>query len=247
MLGQNLDIIKSRMEQDGLGDQFLRAKKLMKIGIRESKVHCTISRKLFEEILSRVGENDLHFWADCLYGCSVLTSFEDIVADSFFDTIIEITHIFGYPTIKEWTPLVALSMKHVGFKPFLENLLKDSVQIPDEITNLATFVQKMIKLSESPEPFSDLIAEVYLEFLDSIEKCELKTLQRLVEYFQVASLCKKLSRWLFTAVRVLKFIHKERQIEADILYSVLFIQYIELISFEEDFVIDIPTDIDYKM
>lgn len=222
MLSQNLDVIKVRIDQDGLGDLFLRAKKLMKLGIRESKSHCLISRKLFEEILSRVGENDLHFWADCLYGCSILTAFEDSVTESYFDTLFEIINIFGYPTIKEWTPLLALSLKHGGIKQFLDRLLKDAVHIPDEITNLAFFVQKMIKLSENEEPFRDLLAEVYLEFLDSIEKCELKTLQRFIEYIQFSSTCKKLSRWLFTTVRVLKFIHKERQIEADILYSVFY-------------------------
>lgn len=223
MLGQNLDIIKARVEQDGLGDQFLRAKKIMKVGIRESKTHCATSRKLYEEILARVGENDLHFWADCLYGCSILTTFEDSVSDNYFDTVLEIINIFGYPTIKEWTPLLALSLKHSGFKPFLDKLLKDAVHIPEEITNLAFFVQKIIKLNENEEPFRDLLAEVYLEFLDCIEKCEIKTLQKFVEYIQVSSICKKLSRWLFTTVRVLKFIHKERQSEADILYSVFFI------------------------
>ena len=35
-----------------------------------------------------------------------------------------------------------------------------------------------------------------------------------------------LSKWLFTAIRVLKFIHKNRQSEADSLYS-----YVDLIGF----------------
>lgn len=243
-----MDLIKLKIVQDGLGDQFLRAKKIMKIGIRESKNLCGTSRKIFEDILSRVGENDLHFWADCIYGLSVITCFEEPVADIFYDTLIEINNIFGYPTIKEWTPLLGLSMKHSGFKQFLDKFLKDQHHIPDELVNLAYFMQKVIRLNEASEPYnSEFLADVYLDFLDWIEKCELKTLQKLIEYIQVAPICKKLSRWLFTAVRVLKYIHKERQTEADQLYTVIPNQYNDLIIFEHEFIIDIPTDIDYKM
>jgi hypothetical protein len=207
--------------QDGLGDQFLRAKKILKIGIRESKNHCGTSRKLLEEILSRAGENDLHFWPDSIYLLSVITCFEDPVSDIFFETLSEISNVFGYPTIKEWTPLLALSLKHLSFKQYLEKYLKDYHHIPEELINLAKFMQKVIRLNENSEPFnSEFLSDVYLDFLESIERCELKTLQKLIEYIQVASICKKLSRWLFTAVRVLKYIHKERQTEADQLYTV---------------------------
>ena len=120
--------------------------------------------------------------------------------------------------------------------------------LPEDIDNLRNCVDKIIKLAAAEEPYSsDFLSEVYLDFLDSIEKVDIKSLQKLIEYFQEPNICKKVSRWLFTAVRVLKFIHKERQTEADALYSVIFIQYFELISFEHEFIIDIPTDIDYKM
>lgn len=246
MLSQNIDIIKSKIEQDSISDQFLRAKKFLKATVRDSKGYSLTARKLFENVLARITDNDLHFWTDCLYGCAILTPLEESPTEKYYETLKEIMDTFGSPSIKEWTCLLALNIQFPGFNKFLHHC--KNMQLPEDLKNLMNCVEKISKLAVAEEPYSsDFLSDVYLGFLDSVEKLDLKCLQKLIEYFQEPYTCKKLSRWLFTAVRVLKFIHKERKTEADSLYSVIPMQYFELISFEKEFIVDIPTDIDYKM
>jgi hypothetical protein len=214
-------LIKSRIEQDGLGDQFLRAKKFLKASIKESKGYSGVSRKLFEDVLSRITDNDLHFWTDCLYACAILTAVEESPTDKYYETLKEIIDTFGSPSIKEWTFLMALNLPNPSFANFLVSL--KTSQLSDDVPNLTYCIDKIFKLNQVQEPYSsDFLSDVYLNFLDSIEKVDIKYLQKFIEYFQDPVICKKISRWLFTAVRVLKFIHKERQTEADSLYSVIF-------------------------
>ena len=219
MLNQNLDIVKSRIEQDGIGEQFLRAKKFLKASIRGNKSYCAIARKLFESVLSRITETDLHFWTDCLYACAILSPLEESPTEKYYETLKEIMSTFGHPVIKEWTCLLALNLHCPGFPKFLNSC--KSLQLADNLKHLATCVEKISRLAAGEEPYSsDFLSEVYLEFLDEIELVEFKYMEKLIEQLQEPSICKKISRWLFTAVRVLKFIHKERKTEADLLYSV---------------------------
>ena len=156
-----------------------------------------------------------------MYGCAILTALEDTPTEKYYETLKEIMNTFGCPSMKEWTYLLSFNIQYPGFPNFLQycrNML-----LPEDITNLANCVDKILKLSQAEEPYSsDFLSEVYLGFLDRIEKVDIKYLQKLIEYFKDPIICKKVSRWLFTAVRVLKFIHKERQTEADSLYSVFF-------------------------
>jgi len=240
----NIDSIKAKAESKDPNEEFSKAKTYMKAAVFQNREYSELARKHFEGILSSFTES--HLWIDCVYGCTVITPLEEPASEKYFDTIIELVSKFGVPRIKDWIYILAINIS----SPFMGTFLGKAKQLglSEDYKFMVSLVETIIYLSAQTEPFSsDFLSDVYLEFLEQLECIEVKPLLKFVEAIQDSYLIKDLARWLFSAVRVLKFIHKERQTEADTIYSVTPKQYFELISFEEEFMVDIPTDVDYKM
>lgn len=98
---QNIEIIKSKIEQENVADQFAIAKKYLKFSLKKHKSYSLLSRKIFEDILSRITENELYLWTDCVYYCAVLTALEESPPEKYFETLKEIIEKFGPPSLKQ--------------------------------------------------------------------------------------------------------------------------------------------------
>lgn len=67
--------------------------------------------------------------------------------------------------------------------------------IPTDLSNVLQFVEKAQVLISQPEPCSsDFLSDVYLDFLDIIEKIDLNILSIFVESLQLPLAVKQISR-----------------------------------------------------
>mmetsp|Transcript_18494 Transcript_18494/g.33350 ORF Transcript_18494/g.33350 Transcript_18494/m.33350 type:complete len:621 (-) Transcript_18494:2496-4358(-) len=218
-----------------------RGRKLLALAAKQQASFNVEARTAWEELFKSASDEGPELWKECLWSCAIITAVEEMPSEDFFDLLVDLLEKTGSPDIHLWALFLGVTIHCPHQKRFLTKTKQ--TQLEDEPIKWVKMCETLRVLLEQPEPYdSDFLEQFLVSFLEQVEQLKQPLLKEFLRGMQSATLTQRLSRWFLTALRVLKFTNRKREDEADQLFM-----FSQLINFEDTYMIDIPTDVDYKI
>lgn len=223
-----------------------RGRKLLALAAKQQASFTVEARLTWEELFKSASDEGPELWKECLWSCAIITAVEEMPSENFFELLLDMLEKTGSPDIHLWVLFLGVTLHCPHQKRFL--MKAKQTLIEDELGKWVKMTELLRGLLDQPEPCdSDFLESYFVAFLEHIEQLKQPLVKEFLRGMQSATLTQRLSRWFLTSLRVLKFTNRKREDEADQLFAVRVRQFSQLINFEDTFMVDIPTDVDYKM